>query len=434
MNPKLTPQVRILINFVKYLSLLDTGASHCFVSYYIAKKLGLVVNKVLNDVCVKIGNETVVQPLGECMISFKLGNRAHNHKFFVMKELPFSFILGMDFMQEAKIIIDTETVSWSYKYREGRKSSFINKEMLCALQGLQDSQKQEIFALLDEYPEVVTDRIGCTNAVQAKLNVVGSPVAQKPYPISYHKRGIIKEHVNKMLELGIISPSESEWASPVTLVKQGDSYRFCSDLRKINKVTKNDPYVIPKIDELLNRLGNAAYITKLDLKKGYWQIPMHPDSKQYTAFVCCEGKFHYNRMPFGLKTAPSIFQRFMNRVLGDARGKFAEAYLDDVIIYSSSWKEHIAHLKYIMDRFKQYCITINKDKCSFGETSIKYLGFLITPQGVSTDHEKTDAIRNYPTPKNWKDIKKFLGAVGWYRHYVPNFADKAKPLSKLRSF
>jgi len=128
-----------------------------------------------------------------------------------------------------------------------------------------------------------------------------------------------------MLALGIIRPSQSEWASPVTMQKQGSEFRFCLDYRILNNRTKSDPFPIPKIDTLLSKLGNAAFISKIDLKKGYWQIGMDPDSIKYTTFVCDEGKFEFTRMPFGLKTAPSVFQRFVNRILGKARGIFADA-------------------------------------------------------------------------------------------------------------
>jgi hypothetical protein len=135
-----------------------------------------------------------------------------------------------------------------------------------------------------------------------------------------------------MLKLGIIRPSTSEWASPVNLVPERGDYRFTVDYRRLNKNTKSDPFTIPRIETLLHRLVDASFISKIDLRKGYWQIAMHPDSVEKTAFICDEGKYEWLGMPFGLKTAPSIFQRTVNRMLKDARGSFADAYLDDIII------------------------------------------------------------------------------------------------------
>jgi hypothetical protein len=187
---------------------------------------------------------------------------------------------------------------------------------------------------LGRFSDVLCDKIGCSSDTICQLKVTSEPIASKAYRTSHFKRNVIKSHVEKMLKLGVIRPSDSECASPVALQKQGEDYRFCLDYRKINKVTKSDPYVIPNIESLLHKLGDACFISKIDLKRGYWQLAMHPDSVKYTAFVCEEGKFEWTRMPFGLKTAPSIFQRFMNKVLKDARGRFADAYLDDIIIYS----------------------------------------------------------------------------------------------------
>jgi hypothetical protein len=180
---------------------------------------------------------------------------------------------------------------------------------------------------------------------------------------------------------------------------------------------------------LLHKLGDACFISKIDVKKGYWQLAMHRDSVIYTAFVCEEGKFEWTRMPFGLKTAPSIFQRFMNKVLKDARGRFADAYLDDIIIYSSTWQEHLDHISYVLGQLRNVKVTANIEKCEFGKTTMKYLGFLITPQGISTDPEKLVAVKEFPIPNNPKKVKSFVSLCSWYRHFIPNFSEIAEPLN-----
>jgi len=211
-------------------------------------------------------------------------------------------------------------------------------------------------------------------------------------------------------------------------------FRFCIDFRKLNARTKSDPFPIPRMDSLLHRLGEAVYITKFDLRKGYWQIRMHHDSAKYTAFICHEGKYEFDRLCFGLKTAPSIFQRFINKVLGSARGRFAEAYLDDILIYSNSWEEHLQHISYILEQLRKAGVTLNVEKCVFGETQIKYLGFVVTPKGIECDPEKTSALNNFPTPKNAKHVKRFLGLCGWYRHFIDNFSNIAEPVGYLYIF
>jgi hypothetical protein len=231
--------------------------------------------------------------------------------------------------------------------------------------------------------------------------------------------------------LGVIRPSDSEWASPVALQKEKDDYRFGLDYRRLNKVTKSDPYVIPNIESLLHKLGDACFISKIDLKKGYWQLAMHPESSKYTAFVCDEGKFEWTRMPFGLKTAPNIFQRFMNRVLGDARGRYADAYLDDIIINSKSWQEHLDHISNVLSKLRKARVTANIEKYEFGKTKMQYLGFVITPEGISTDPEKIVAVRDFPIPNNPKKVKSFVSLCSWYRHFIPNVSQIAEPLNLL---
>jgi hypothetical protein len=281
---------------------------------------------------VKIGNSTSVNTVGSCNLTFKLSNSTFTHEFFILKELPFKAILGVDFIKKSKMIIDLANGKFFFENKPQRKISFLNDEFLCALQGLSPSQENDLKSLLSSFPEVLNDKIGQTNLATCNLQTTCEPLAQRAYRVSQHKRDIIKTHVDKMLKLGIIRPSTSEWASPVNLVPERGDYRFTVDYRRLNKNTKSDPFTIPRIETLLHRLGDASFISKIDLRKGYWQIAMHPDSVEKTAFICDEGKYEWLGMPFGLKTAPSIFQRTVNRMLKHARGSFADAYLDDIII------------------------------------------------------------------------------------------------------
>jgi hypothetical protein len=247
------------------------------------------------------------------------------------------------------------------------------------------------------------------------------------------KRQLIKEHVQEMLKLGIIVPSDSEWASPVHLhtKDKGKTWRFTVDYRKFNLRLKSDPYPFVKMDALLHRLGEARFLTVLDLKKGFWQIRMHPDSQKYCSFVCDEGKFEFTRLNFGIKTAPAQFVRLVSKVLGDAKGIFADAYLDDIIIFSKTWQEHMSHIKYVLEKLKKAGLTVNPQKCQFGKTTIKYLGFVVSPEGVQIDRDKLAPLLDYPVPKSVKDTRRFLGLCGWYRTFIENFSDIAEPLNRL---
>jgi len=430
-NPKSTPQINLLINHHKILALLDTGASHCFINHKTAQELKLPIDyQSLPNVT--IGNSMAITPLGTVSISFYIAQQSFMYKFVVLKSIPFKIVLGSNFIKFAKLIPDLDEGIFYFKNKPQHQIHFKNSEYFCALQGLSADQEESLQSLLSQFPEVLNDKIGCSNILECKLIVDSKPIAQRPYPTSHFKRELIKSHVEKMLKLGIIRPSESEWASPVNMVREdNDTFRFTLDYRKLNQVSKSDPYNIPRIDSLLHRLGDACFITKIDARKGYWQISMHPNSIKYTAFICDEGKYEFLRMPFGLKTAPSIFQRFMNGVLGESRGIFADVYIDDIIIYSNSWEEHLKHIEFILSRLRKVGLTVNLEKCSFGKTMVKYLGFIITPDGISTDPEKISAVSQYPIPKTPKNIKQFLGLCGWYRHFIPNLSEIAEPLNKL---
>ena len=408
---------------------MDTGASHSIICAEFLSLHGFTL-KSSTQKHVTIGDSTQTQILGECRFTFKLHHKTFEWNFLVLNKLPYDVVLGSDFLYYAKIVLDIPNLSFYFTTNSKNSFPFVSNPMFCMLEGLTEERQTQLNAMLHEFKHTLSGTIGHTDLVQCKLDVVGTPVAQKPYNYTPTKRKLIKQHVNEMLELGIIRPSESEWASPVNMQKQGDTYRFCLDYRVVNSLTRNDPFPHPRIETLVNKLADAKFISKLDLRKGYWQIGVHPDSVKYTTFICDEGKFEFLRMPFGLKTAPAIFQRFVNKVLGKSRDVFAAAYLDDIIIYSNSWEDHLDHIKYVLTQLRNANLTVNLKKCSFAQTSMEYLGYVITSNGISINQEKLAPITDYPTPRTAKDVKRFVGLCGWYRQYIENFATVMEPLNR----
>jgi len=429
--PNSSPQFYICMNGRKIKCLLDTGASVSFIRSNVALDNNA---QQLHGAMphIHIGDGRTIEPKSLCMANFSISNKHFSHSFYALTNCPFEIIIGLDFILEHKVVIDLPNGQFFFSPHSQKRMNFQNKEFISALvMGLNTKQQTELDSLLSQYPDVMSDKIGCTNWTDFKLEVDSEPIAQKPYKVSQFKRDIISQKLKEMLQLGICRPSTSEWASPVSIRKQDNDYRFCLDYRKLNRATKSDPYPIPRIEDLISRLGEARFISKIDLRKGYWQVKMHPDSIKYTAFICHDGKYEFTRMPFGPKTAPSVFQRLVNRLLGKARGRFADAYLDDIIIFSNSWNEHLEHLEFILGQLRKANLTANVKKCSFGDTKMKYLGFLITPDGVSTDPEKLDPVKNFPVPRNPKQVKQFLGLCGWYRHFIPHFSTISEPLTCL---
>ena len=298
------------------------------------------------------------------------------------------------------------------------------------LSHLSDVQQQEMRACIPE--EVVKGSPGKTTLVQHKIKLKSpGPVRLPCYRIPAQLLPKIREEIEGMLEMGIIEPSMSEWSSPVVLVPKKDaSWRFCMDFRRVNALSTFDPYPMPRIDDLIDRLGSARYLTTLDLSKGYWQVPMSPESKPLTAFKTPFGFYQFCFMPFGLQGAPATFQRLMDWVLKGAE-TYAAAYLDDVVIHSRSWEEHLVHVAEVLKRLKEAGLTVNPQKCAVAQREVQYLGHVIGGGVVKPQVGKVSAILETPVPKTKRQVRSFLGVVGWYRRFVPHFSTRAAPLIEL---
>ncbi|GFW43216.1 hypothetical protein TNCV_1349801 [Trichonephila clavipes] len=211
---------------------------------------------------------------------------------------------------------------------------------------------------------------------------------------------ILKSEVNKMLELKIIEPGESDFTSPLILVEaQGKEARPCIDYRRLNKVTRTQFFPLPNIEELLEKVSAAKYISILDLTRGYWQIPLSPRAQRYASFVTTFGTFKPLRLPFGLKNAPYYFSRLMANLLRNCED-FAVPYLDDIAIFSLAWDDHLKHLKDVFDRLRSAKLHIKPSKCQFAQAYVKYLGHLVG-QGLRTPGElKVQVIKDFPIPTN----------------------------------
>uniref|UniRef100_A0ABD2WCK5 Reverse transcriptase domain-containing protein n=1 Tax=Trichogramma kaykai TaxID=54128 RepID=A0ABD2WCK5_9HYME len=240
------------------------------------------------------------------------------------------------------------------------------------------------------------------------------------------------EHVSKMLREGIIEEACSEWNSAPVIVKKSDgSHRFCFDYRDLNKVTKKDGYPCKNMDEILDKLPKARYISKIDLKSAH-QVLMEESSKEYTAFsVPGLGQFQFRRLPFGLKCAPMTFQRLMDKLFCSKVEKHVFAYLDDIILVTETFEQHMVWLERVIRTLIDAKLVVNRDKCEFCCQSVKFLGYVLDSSGLRVDSDRVRPIYEYPAPRNVKQVRRLLGMVGRYSRFIKNEAKIKVPLAKL---
>jgi hypothetical protein len=249
------------------------------------------------------------------------------------------------------------------------------------------------------------------------------------YRLSHEERVELDKQVKELLDKGFIRPSGSPFNAPVLFVKKKDgSLRLCTDFRLLNESTIKDKFPLPRIEEILDMVGNAKVFSKLDLLSGYFQVRIEEKDVPKTAFSTTTGHFEWVVMPFGLSNAPATFQRFMNQILQPVLGKFAMVYLDDIVIYSNSVKEHNEHIRTVLEILRKNRLIAKKSKCSFFFKQISFLGFVIGNGKVLTDPEKVKKVKDWPTPTSIKDCQSFLGLTGFYRRFIKGYSKITAPM------
>ncbi|XP_072043172.1 uncharacterized protein [Amphiura filiformis] len=296
-------------------------------------------------------------------------------------------------------------------------------------QDLTEEQSLEVKRLLGNYSSVLTDKPGFTHLGSHDIKLTDStPVRTKPYPIPYALRDSVKEEIKTMLELDVIEPSTSPYASPLVVVKKADGKnRICCDTRKINAITEFDAEGIPSPQVIFDQLGDAQYFSKLDLSKGYWQVPLTENAKPLTVFLAFDQLYQYRRMPFGLVNAPATFSRIMRKLLNNF-DKVVN-YIDDILVYTVTWEEHLEKLNELMKRLRDANLTAKPSKCYIGFERVEFLGHTVEKGCRHPNLDKLEVIQKAPRPVTKTQLKSFLGLAGFYRQYIPNFGAIAVPLT-----
>ena len=310
-------------------------------------------------------------------------------------------------------------------------------EVMEALEGhtveLKPGETDQLQALITEYHQLfalTTAELGRTSFVTHTINTGNHPpIKQAPRRVPFSLRGTVDRLVDDMLNQGVITHSASPWASPVVLVAKKDgSTRFCVDYRKLNSITKQDVYPLPRIDDSLDLLAGTQYFTSLDLASGYWQVGMEGGSQEKTAFTMHRGLYEFKVMPFGLCNAPATFQRLMEGVLADLVQQKCLIYLDDILVIG---KTFMSNLRGVFKCLWDAGLRLKPTKCKLVRQAVEFLGYIVSRSGISTDPQKIAAVKEYPTPQDLKALKSFLGLTSYYRRFVPLFSSVAKPLYAL---
>lgn len=307
----------------------------------------------------------------------------------------------------------------------------INVEFKDSIMSLE--QREELKQFLSSNEDVFKSNGYPSTQAEHCIDTQGHhPISVPPYRLSNVRKELLRTEIDNMLKEGVIEACASPWAAPVVLVPKPDGgTRVCIDYRRLNAITVSDAYPIPRIDDLLHEAKPTPFMSTLDLKSGYWQIKVRKEDQEKTAFITPFGIFQFKRMPFGLKNAPATFQRLIDRFKVSLENLKMLAYLDDLVIFSTSFEHHLSDLKDVFQRMREYNLTVNGKKCRFCCSSIKYLGHFITPEGLKVDPDKTAAISNLPTPTNLRHLVSFLQTCSWYRRFIENFSAIAEPLTKL---
>lgn len=304
--------------------------------------------------------------------------------------------------------------------------------------GLEGADRDLMLKLLRAYREVLRNKGSCPPvaaiSVQHHIDTQGhAPLRLKRRRHAQKENEIITAEIAKMRKSGVIEEGNGAWGFPVVLVKKkSGEVRFCIDYRALNSITKRDVYPLPRIDEALETLGGARLFSTLDLKAGYWQIAVAEEDRDKTAFTSREGLFRFVRMPFGLMNAPSTFQRVMDCVLRGLTWRTCLVYLDDIIVFTKGpVTRHVVEVAMVLQRLEDAGLTLNAMKCEFAAATIKYLGHELNPDGVRPMPSLVEAVKNFPTPQDAVEVKRFVHMAGYYRRFVPGFGARLAPLTRL---
>lgn len=416
------PYLNVSVNDVGIEGLLDSGATvsclgrNCFENI---EKFKARIYDFKSSVGVADGTRR--QVVGKVRLNIKCRDKEVPMLFYIVPSLIQELYLGWDFWEVFGIRPCFGHCIEQIENLEDHKLHTLTK-----LEEIELEKVKEEFRCYTKFG------LGKTHLEMHTIDTGDAPAKKmRFYPVSPAVQKLTYDELDRMLELDVIEPAqEASWNNRMTLVIKPGKNRLCLDARELNKVTKKDAYPLPNIDGLLSRLGDTHFISAIDLKDAFWQIPLDPDSRPKTAFTV-PGRPHYQFkvMPFGLCNAAQRLCRLMDRIIPHNLKDRVFVYLDDLLVVSSDFKTHLDMLRTVGKRLSEAGLTINMSKSKFCYREVKYLGYIVGGGKLRTDPEKVEAITKISAPKNVKDVRRFLGTVGWYRRFIPEFSTLTAPIT-----
>ncbi|CAC5420621.1 Retrovirus-related Pol polyprotein from transposon 17.6 [Mytilus coruscus] len=389
-----------------------------------------------------------LRAVGQIHVTIEVGRLSMEQTFQVFENFTHSVILGLDFLdqQKARLNFDDKTLVLQSGITEVPLLMVKIMTIVFVLFLLINDE------VIPSRSEVIIPVQTVDKSIKSKIDLHphridtgdAAPVRQRFYRQSPAMKTESSKHIKEMLDNNIIEPSQSEWASPVCLVRKKGStssssaskqpqYRFCIDFRQLNLLCVKRVYPIVQMDDIVDMLGEAKakFYSTVDMFNGYHQIKLDPETKHKTAFTCHEGVFEFNRLPFGLSNSPHTFQLVMSEALRGINWKSALVYMDDVLIFSKTFEEHLHHLTILFQKLREVNLKLKPTKCTFAAKEVKFLGHVLSKDGIAVDTTKIDAVKTFPVPQNITDVRAFLGLANYYRKFVKGFSKIASPLHRL---
>jgi len=461
------PELTVKIGKLSINAMIDTGSNITCINqewFHENKiKLGKIEELPLTGINVTTATGHTVKRINKIiMLQVMIKDISYNIQCLVIPKLVKEIIIGTDTMQDLNMIINWKEKNIKIEY-EGKSQMIrfndtkdnstnydlnlvINnecyEEMINtetndaeACTNLSNDQQIELNKLVDKYKTIFSKKPGICKTYNHKIRVSeNKPYIQRSYPIPIRYQKAIQIEIEKMLAEGIIERSNSSYINPIVpVIKKNGDVRLCLDMRQLNRIIIPDYDCNLSINELLCKSRNTRWMSTIDLTNSFWQIKLEQNSRKYTAFQHQGKTYHFTVVPYGLSTSSAALVRALDTIFRDEINDFLLLYVDDMLCQSDSFEEHMKHLEQIFKKFSDSGMTINFEKSSFCRKEVTFLGFKLSEKGIEQNYEKTKVILDFPTPKNHKQVKAFLGMTNFYNKFVEKYSDLIHPLLHLTS-